>query len=411
MVATSVASAVTAPIVAWHFGRMSLAAPITNLAAAPLFALAQPALFLSLLCAPVRGMAQFVADGTGLLLGAIDRVAGWGAAIPGAALDVLPSAVTAVCLSGAAAALIVACASRRWGEPACVGLAAVASAIWWPVVVPASGRLEVHMLDVGQGDAIALRTPAGRWIMVDAGDAWRSGDAGARIVAPYLARRGGDVAALFLSHPHSDHIGGAASLLRLTRVATVYDGGMVYGSGEYESLLRAVQDRRVAWRAARAGDTLTIDGVHLHVLGPDSATAAHARDPNDASVMLMAEYHGARVLLTGDAERPEEQRVLQEFGSDLRADVLKVGHHGSITSSTDAFLDAVRPRVALVSVGADNTYGHPSAVVMRDLEGRHVELLRTDEDGTIVLTSDDGHAWHVRTENASWTLPSGSGPN
>jgi competence protein ComEC len=409
MLATVVASAVTAPIVAWHFGRVSLAAPVTNLAAAPLFGLAQPALFVSLLCFPVRPVARFVAGGTGVLLAAISRVAAWGASVPGAALDVMPSAFTAALMAVAAGALIATCAARRWARPALAGIGAVATALWWPLVAPSGTRLEVHMIDVGQGDAIALRTPVGRWIVVDAGDAWRNGDAGARIVAPYLRRRGGDVAALVLTHPHSDHIGGAASLLRLTSVAAVYDGGVVYSSEVYDSLLSSTRAAHVAWRLARTGDTLTIDGVHLRILGPDSITAARARDPNEASVVVMAEYRGARVLLTGDAERDEESRILDRFGDEIRADVLKVGHHGSITSSTPPFLDAVHPRVALVSVGADNGYGHPSAQVMHELQRRQVELLRTDQDGTVVV-STDGITLRIRTDEASWELRIRSAP-
>jgi competence protein ComEC len=403
VVATVIASAVTAPIVAWQFGRVSLAAPVTNLAAAPLFALAQPALFLSLALAPLRPIARFIADGTGLLLSAIDRVATIGASIPGAALEVMPSAVTAWLTAFAAVALIAVCASRYWIRPALVGAGAVTAALWWPLVAPSSGRLEVHVIDVGQGDAIALRTPLGRWVVIDAGNSWRGGDAGARIVAPYIRRRGGDVSALILSHPHSDHIGGAASLLRMVRVAAVYDGGVVYPSEEYDALLTSEHAGAVPWRLAREGDTLTIDAVHFTMLGPDSTTAANARDPNDASVVVMAEYRGVRVLLTGDAERDEESRMVARFGERLRAQVLKVGHHGSNTSSTEPFLDAVRPRVALVSVGAGNTYGHPSPEVMRSYERRRVQLLRTDEAGTIVLSTDGRTLW-IRTDDESWTL-------
>jgi len=260
------------------------------------------------------------------------------------------------------------------------------------------------MLDVGQGDAIALRTPAGRWIAVDAGDAWRSTDAGARIVAPYLRRRGGDVAALVLTHPHNDHIGGAASLLRLNRVGVVLDGGFVNATDTYRSVLTTARQTGAPWRLGRANDTLTIDGVRLRILGPDSITAASASDANEASVVLLAEYRGARVLLTGDAERDEERRIVDRFGGGIRADVLTVGHHGSGTSSSAIFLDAVRPRVALVSVGAGNHYGHPSPLVLRSFGDRRVPLLRTDQDGTVVV-STDGKTIRIRTDDNSWEFP------
>lgn len=407
VLATVVASAVTAPIVAWHFGRVSLAAPVTNLAAAPLFGLAQPALFLSLVLAPVRPLAQLVADGTGPLLAGIEWVAAAGAAIPWAAVDAMPSALTAVFVAVASGALVMACATRHWGRPVTAGALALSAAAWWPLVAPASDTLQVHMIDVGQGDAIALRTPARRWIVVDAGDAWGTSDAGARTVVPYLRRRGGAVAALVLSHPHADHVGGAASVVRGMRVGVILDGGFVHTASSYAGVIASARARRTPWRLVRAGDTLNVDGVRLSVLAPDSAAAADAAGANEASVVMVAEYRGVRVLLTGDAERAEEAALVAQFAERLPAHILKVGHHGSATSSTPAFLDAVRPRVALVSVGAGNRYGHPSDAVLRALHARGAQVARTDDDGTVVVTTD-GATIVVTTEEGRWVLEVGS---
>jgi competence protein ComEC len=403
-IATLIASAVTAPIVAWHFGRVSLAAPITNLAAAPLFGLAQPVLFLSLLLAPIRVAASLLADGTQVLLAGIEKVGEYGAEIPASALDVQPSAVTALLLAAASASLLAACASRHWGRPALVTVAAVGTALWWPVVRPSGSRLEVHMIDVGQGDAIALRTPRWRWILIDAGDQWRVGDVGERVVVPYLRRRGGEVAAFILSHPHADHIGGAASVISRLPVAFVWDGGYAQASTIYENVLDAARKRRVAWRRARAGAPLDIDGVRLTVLSPTAAEIANAPDANAASVVVMAEYRGTRILLTGDAERDVEARLARQLGRDLRADVLKVGHHGSSTSTTPALLDAVSPRIALVSVGAENRYGHPAPGVLATLNARGVQVLRTDDDGSVVVSIDGTADLRVATEDARWVL-------
>jgi competence protein ComEC len=402
--ATLVASAVTAPIVAWHFGRVSLAAPLTNLAAAPLFCLAQPVLFLSLALAPFRAVASLLADGTSVLLAGIGKVGAIGAAIPASALDVQPSGVTAFFIAAASASLLAACAARYWGRPAAVAVASIALALWWPFVRPGGSRLEVHMIDVGQGDAIALRTPRWRWILIDAGDQWRVGDVGERVVVPYLRRRGGEVAAFILSHPHADHIGGAASVIRRLPVRFVWDGGYPQPSAVYEEVLEAARARRVAWRPARTGRAIEIDGVRLTVLYPDSMDIAMAGDANEASVVVMAEYRGARILLTGDAERDVESRLAQRVGTGLRADVLKVGHHGSATSSTSAWLEAVKPRIALVSVGAGNRYGHPSAQVMTALAGHGAHVLRTDDVGSVVVSVDGSDVLHVATEDARWTL-------
>jgi competence protein ComEC len=403
-VATVIASAVTAPIVAWHFGRVSLAAPITNLAAAPLFGLAQPALFLSLVIAPFRPAASLIADGTKVLLAGIEKVGRIGAATPVSALDVQPSAVTALLLAAASASLLTACASRYWARPASFAVSAIALALWWPIVRPGGARLEVHMIDVGQGDAIALRTPRWRWILVDAGDQWREGDVGARVVAPYLRRRGGEVAAFILSHPHADHIGGAASVIRRMPVGFVWDGGYAQASSVYESVLDAARERGVAWRPARPGAATDIDGVRLTVLSPDSAEIAAAPDANAASVVVMAEYRGVKILLTGDAERDVEARLAARLGADLRADVLKVGHHGSATSTTAPLLEAVSPRLALVSVGAGNRYGHPSPDVLEALRSHGSHVLRTDDVGTIVVSIDGGPVLQVAAEDVRWKL-------
>jgi competence protein ComEC len=404
--ATVVASLATAPIVAWHFGRVSLAAPVTNLAAAPLFALAQPALFLSLVIAPIEPAARLVADGTSVLLAAIGRVGDLGAALPGAAIDVTPTAVTGVFSAAAAAAFLVSCTAHHWIRPALVGGVSVALALWWPFLPARQGRLEIHVLDVGQGDAIAVRTPRNRWIVMDAGNAWGSGDAGTRVVVPHLRRRGGEVAALILSHPHTDHVGGVPALLRALPVQLLLDGGFVHTSDAYAATMTSARERRVPWRVARAGDSLRIDGVRLLILAPDSVRAMSATEANEASVMALLEWRGVRVLLTGDAERAEEARAQERYRDALRADILKVGHHGSATSTGESFLDAVRPRIAVVSVGAGNRYGHPSAAVMESLAARGVAVLRTDEDGTTIVSTDGSKLW-VRTEEGRWGFPAG----
>jgi competence protein ComEC len=157
------------------------------------------------------------------------------------------------------------------------------------------------------------------------------------------------------------------------------------------------------------GDSLVVDGVVLRFLGPDSAWTAALTDPNLASTIVLARFGQVRILLVGDAERPEEDWLLARYGDSLRADVLKVGHHGSSTSSSGPFLDAVRPRIALVSVGAGNSYGHPSAAVMATLAERGAQVLRTDRLGTIVVRTD-GQRLRVDANGESWELPISSRP-
>ena len=226
------------------------------------------------------------------------------------------------------------------------------------------------------------------------------------------------MAALVLTHADLDHVGGAASLLAALEPATLVEPGFLARSAEYRAILDSAQVHGVTWRAARAGLALDLDGVRLRVLAPDSAWTAEQTGPNDASTILRVEYGDVSMLLVGDAERAQEAHLLDVLPVDaLRADVLKVGHHGSRTSSTAPFLDAVAPTLALVSVGRSNRYGHPSPGVLAALAARGATVLRTDVAGTVVLRTD-GRSLHVVTATRTWTqrpsrtaAPAGAAPS
>ena len=400
LIVSTVATIVSAPLVAWTFGRISLVGPLTNLLAAPLMGLAQPMLFLGLLLAPVRPLALLVGDAAHPLLAAFDAIAAAGAAIPGGWMVVSPTLASAVLAAVASVALIVACVSRFPGRPLLVGSAAVAALVWSGVAPAGSGLTELHMIDVGQGDAIGIRTPHGSWILVDAG---RS------VVLPYLARRRGELVAFILSHPHTDHVGGASSVIAALHPAHYFDAAFAGDADAYRASLVEAREAGTAWARVHPGDSLAVDGVVLRFLAPDSAWTAGLSDPNLASTIVLVRVGEVRILLVGDAERPEEDWLVARYGDSLHADVLKVGHHGSATSSGGPFLDAVRPRLALVSVGLGNSYGHPSAEVMATLAARGAQVLRTDRLGTIVV-STDGRRLLVDANGERWELPASSSP-
>jgi competence protein ComEC len=302
-----------------------------------------------------------------------------------------------------AIAIVIAIVSRFPGRALIVAVACLAVIAWRPLVQPASEWTELHMIDVGQGDALALRTRAGHWVLFDAGRDWIGGDEGARDVVPYLRGRGGSLSAFVLSHPHADHVGGAASVLKALKPGLYFDPGYAGGTRPYETSLREARELRTTWRRVHPGDTLLVDEARLIFLAPDSAWAEAQHDPNLASAVVRIEVGDVSFLLTGDAEAPEEQWLVNHERSLLAADVLKVAHHGSRTSSTSSFLDAVTPRVALVSVGAGNMYGHPNASVLDALARRGSVVLRTDHAGSVVLRTD-GHALEVESGGERWQL-------
>jgi len=403
-IATSViATLLTAPLVAATFGRVSFIAPLSNLVALPIIGVLQPMLFLAAVAVAAGVGAQFVADASTPLRAALDAVATHAETLPGASVPVSMDGVASVLAGAAAVCFVVAAVSRFPGRSLVAGGACLAALAWRPMVGVGSGRTELHLIDVGQGDAIALRSARGRWVLFDAGRDWMGGDEGKRDVIPYISSRDGPLVAFVLSHPHADHVGGAASVLHALRPTYYFDPGYAGGTTPYlASLLEARKDR-VAWQRVRPGDSVVVDEAVITFLAPDSAWAEAQRDPNLASAVARIRVGRVSFLLTGDAEAPEERWLVEHERALLRADVLKVAHHGSRTSSTPGFLDAVGARLALVSVGAGNVYHHPSASVLDALVRRGIITLRTDRNGTVIVRTD-GRAIEVELDGERWPL-------
>ncbi len=399
-----IATLVTAPLIAWYFGRLSVIGPLSNILAAPVISLLQPMLFLAMLF-PVNAGARFVADGAAPLLALFDGIARSAAAVPHASVQVTPSLLTVLLCGFAVISLLAAASARFSARPAALAALALGGALWYPLLPPPTRReIELHMLDVGQGDAIALRTTRGNWILFDAGRSWRTGDAGRSVIVPYLARRGGKLAAFVLSHPHDDHVGGAATILRALEPRSFYDPAFVAPTGSYAAALAAAAQGGAAWERVGPGDSLLVDGLVINFLAPDSAWASRLTDPNEASAVARVQFGAVRFLLVGDAERELEQWLVENDSMNLRADVLKVAHHGSSTSTTERFLAAARPKVALISVGRDNSYRHPSPAVVRRLALAGAAVYRTDRLGTVVVATD-GNRIRVRAREGEWEIP------
>lgn len=409
VIISALAAVVTAPLVAWIFGRISIIGPLTNLFAGPVLALLQPTLFVSLLLSPVPILSRFAADAAHPLLVALDWIAATAAAIPFARLELAPTLLGALVGGMFAAAVVAACVSPQWPRALIAAASLLATLTWLPLLPQGSGMTELHMLDVGQGDAIALRTPAGNWVLFDAGRAWFGGDAGRATVVPYLTRRGGRLALFVLSHPHTDHVGGAATVIKVFRPGRYLDAAFAAPTVAYRASLLAARQVGTRWQRVHPGDSVIVDGLHVDFLGPDSAWTVGLKDPNLASTIALVRAGNVRFLIVGDAEGPEEDWLLARDASLLHADVLKVGHHGSNTSSTEPFLDAVHPRLALISVGAGNMYGHPSPSVLAALAHHGAAVLRTDIVGSVVVRTDGSRIW-VDAHGESWQLAPSSTP-
>jgi competence protein ComEC len=379
------ATLVTAPITAYAFGTVAPVGVLANLAAIPLAGLAVPGLMVALLIS-----SEWLAAGAGLCLALLDCVARAAAALPGGHF-ILIAGWRAAALW--AAVLIAAwwlwnSPRRRWVVAARVCL--VGAVISWSALFRAFPRLSacecltVHFLDVGQGDAVALRSPAGRWVLVDGGPRGPAGDAGRRVVVPFLRRQGAAaLAAVIATHAHLDHFGGLAAVFDAFDPAYVLEPGEPVPDAGYLGFLSAVESDGAEWRPARRGDRLVVDGVVIEVVSPDSAWAAGQADVNEQSVVLLVTYGATRILLTGDAGFPTERHLAGRIGGVA---LLKIGHHGSRGATSDEWLDELRPSTAVISVGAKNRYGHPAPEVVARLRAHGVAVLRTDERGTITFT-------------------------
>ena len=380
----------TAPITAFHFGTVSPVAILANVPAIPLTGLALVGVLATVAAAPIGPLADLLAAGTGLSFDLLDRVATVAANAPYATATVERPNLGAWAAAGllAAGAASFARAARPAIRASTGAAAVVAVLAAWPAVVrgSAGGGFEIHFLDVGQGDAIALRTPRGHWVLVDAGPRSTEYDAGERRVVPFFRARGvRRLEALVLTHPDADHIGGAPAVLRALRVERVIEPGVEVGKDLYLEVLDQVEGRGADWAAARSGRTLVVDGVSVQFLWPDAAAAARIEEANDASAVALVAYGSFRLLLPGDVSAEVEEALLRQYGPDLRASVLKAGHHGSSTSTSAEFLRVVDPELVVISAGRRNRYGHPSPDVVARVTGAGVRVARTDLEGTISL--------------------------
>ena len=264
-----------------------------------------------------------------------------------------------------------------------------------------ASHLTVKMLDVGQGDAILIRTPD-ETILIDTGDT----DEAAKLKAAFDKEGVKTIDKLIITHPHRDHLGGSAMVFQNYAVKAVYDNGQPTTPKFYRDYLKTIKVKNIPYKTLRDGDRLDFGGgVSFTILSPTEEMVQEGGREADGKINLNLNslvgrlaYGNFAMMFTGDAEKPTEQALLKRHpAGDLRCQVLKAGHHGSKTSSSLAFLKAVQPEVALISCGAGNSYHHPHASVRRSYEKQRIDFYRTDVNGTITVESD-GQTYRVTPE-------------
>ena len=242
-----------------------------------------------------------------------------------------------------------------------------------------SGDCEMHFVDVGQGDCTLIITEDNA-VLIDAGPN-EYADRAERYVSSYTDT----IDYFILTHPHEDHIGGADEILRSVRVENVILSDASSDTLAFTRMLDAIEESGCNVIEASVNDTFTAGDIKLTILSP----MGNFTDYNDYSIVTRVDYGKTSAIITGDVEHNSESLMVSRYGMfGLDADILQIAHHGSSTSNSEAFIDAVSPEFAVIQCGEGNTYGHPHRETLKKLNDRNISYYRTDEDGNVVFVSD-----------------------
>jgi competence protein ComEC len=241
--------------------------------------------------------------------------------------------------------------------------------------------LKVHFINVGQGDSILIVTPEGNTMLIDGGPK----DSGADLVS-YLKKQGiNKINVIVATHPHEDHIGGLINVINSFQVDNIIDSGVSHTTQTYKNYLSAIQSKNINFVNWSLGQQFDFgDNINFTIVGPITKSSS---DLNNSSIVIYFKYKSSTFLFAGDAESTEENKIISS-GAILNADVLKVGHHGSDSSSSSKFLKAVSPSIAVISCGKSNSYGHPHNITLKNLTAIGANIYRTDTTGNIVIECD-----------------------
>ncbi|WP_106626882.1 DNA internalization-related competence protein ComEC/Rec2 [Selenomonas massiliensis] len=398
----------TLPVLAWHFNQISISALLSNLVVVPLVDIIIVLGLVGGIAAffiPMLGAVVFAFDS--MLLGISFEMTRVMAALPFSSVWLPSMGVSAgLCYYAVLSILFVPQEYREITAEfiyrfrykfIIVSSFIVVFLFSWQITRP--NEMEVHFIDVGQGDAALVVTPHGHAMLFDTGGTRDTFDVGARVDVPYLLHYGiREVDYIFLSHAHEDHAAGAGAILARMPVRYVYTADE--GAAAYARSMRLGDGNPLLMKLGRAqeGQSISLDGVTVDVLYAPSYSDVEHTTGNEVSNVYRVRYGNASFLFTGDLVQEHEEKMIAR-GIDLHTTVLKVPHHGSDTSSSEHFVQATNPLYAIYCVGADNSFGHPRPDVVARYERVGAQTLRTDRDGAIIFHTDGEHL-SVRTFGA-----------
>ena len=269
-------------------------------------------------------------------------------------------------------------------------------------VTDSDKALHVSILNVGQADATLIQYK-GKNMLIDTGDV----DSRDALVKQLKDKKVKTLDVVLITHPHGDHLGGMAALFKAFQIKKIYDNGQAANTAMYKNYLKNIKTKNIAYKALKKGDTITLgDDVKFAVLSPgkpftkeNTQGVSESGLTNDNSIVCKMTYGTFSIMFTGDAQKEVEEQLLKNYkGAELQANVLKVGHHGSKTSSSPAFVAAVKPADATISCGVNNQYKFPHKPTLDTLKKYHVNVYRTDKDGIISIISD-GSSYEIKKEH------------
>ncbi|KRQ86143.1 Hydroxyacylglutathione hydrolase [Caloramator mitchellensis] len=247
------------------------------------------------------------------------------------------------------------------------------------IKVDLRGKLIFYTIDVGQGDGLLIRTPNENFVLIDAGSEKEEGK-----FIDFLDKN--DIFKIdyvIATHPHEDHIGNIDYVINNYDVKKVYMPKVTANTKTFEKLMEAIKSKNLKITTAKAGQSFEVDGVRFDFLAPNKD---RYEDLNNYSAVLKVTYNNNTMLLMGDAEKLSEGEIIKKY--DVKADIIKIGHHGSVSSTGKSFIKKVSPKYAVISCGRDNDYGHPHKETLEILNSLGINILRTDESGTIIFAMD-----------------------